>query len=268
MPKYSWYFGYGQNNYLLISEENNQIYTFSEDYLNNLDFIKDKKINDITNKENKTIDILESSINSCTFLSNHRNEIFCIDNRNFNNEKLYQKENNEYPFEIEIEEISPKIKIKSISASYKSIYIIDINGNLYENNEYFKSTISNIQNEMNDNDDDNTKWKKINLPHETNKFLQCACGDGHLLCLIEDNEGKGKIYAKGENSNYQCGVYQSTGYSNNISGRFIEVLTQCTNTAHLNFKSIYANKDFSAAITVDNKLYIWGLLDKNNYRRL
>ena len=90
----------------------------------------------------------------------------------------------------------------------------------------------------------------------------------HLLCLIEDNEGKGKIYAKGENNNYQCGIYQSTGYSNNIVGRFVDTLTQCTDTAHLNFKSIYANKDFSAAITVDNKLYIWGLLDKNNYKRL
>ena len=89
-----------------------------------------------------------------------------------------------------------------------------------------------------------------------------------FIILIEDNEGKGKIYAKGENNNYQCGISQRTGYSDNIVESFVDVLTQCTDTAHLNFKSIYANKDVSAAVTVDNKLYIWGLLDKNNYKKV
>jgi hypothetical protein len=32
LPKYSWNFGYGNKNYLLLSEENNQIYTFNEAY--------------------------------------------------------------------------------------------------------------------------------------------------------------------------------------------------------------------------------------------
>ena len=235
LPKYSWNFGNGNNYYIMISEEDNQIYTFNQDYLNKLDFIQDPKLNEINDKENKIINILESALDSYTFLSNQKNEIFCINNRN----------NIEYPFQIKFEEIYPKIKIKCISASNKSIYIIDTNGNLYKNDEYFKSISKN-----------DIKWTKISLPNESNKFLQCACGDNHLICLIEDNKGKGKIYTIGENQKYQCGI--------NLN-KNIDVLTQCSEISHLNFKSVFANQDFSVAITMDNKLYIWGLLNKKDY---
>ena len=104
LPKYSWNFGYGNNNYIVISEKDNQIYTFNQDYLNKLDFIQDPKLNEINNKENKIINILESSMNSYTFLLNQKNEIFCINTRS-NIESLSQ---------IKYEEIYPKIKINSI----------------------------------------------------------------------------------------------------------------------------------------------------------
>ena len=71
---------------------------------------------------------------------------------------------------------------------------------------------------------------------------------------------KRKIYAKGINDDYQCGVYDNSDYSN--PRKNINELTQCNKTTHLNFKSIYANKNFSAAITVDNQLYIWGYINE------
>ena len=112
----------------------------------------------------------------------------------------------------------------------------------------------------------NIKWEKISLPNENSKFLQCACGDKHLICLIEDNTGKGKIYAMGDNNNYQCGIYEKN--NNEGDRKFIKILTKCSEISQLNFKTVFANQDFSAAISVDNKLYIWGYLNKADYREV
>ena len=50
LPLYSWHFGYYKNNFLLISEDNNQIYAFKEDYLNKIDFVQNQKPNEINDK--------------------------------------------------------------------------------------------------------------------------------------------------------------------------------------------------------------------------
>ena len=80
----------------------------------------------------------------------------------------------------------------NISANKYTCYIIDNNGNLYSNrgNKNKESNNTTIIN----------NWQKISLPDNNNKrLLQCAVGTEHLLCLVEDNEVKGKIYAKGNN---------------------------------------------------------------------
>ena len=239
---------------MIISEENNQIYTFKEEYLNKIDFIQNQQLNEINDKENKIIDIIESSINSCTFLLNQKNEIYCIDNRCYNKENNKNIKDIVYPFKIRIKEIHPQIKIKCIAASLKSIYIIDINGNLYESDEYFKDNNIKNNNELIENI--NSKWIKVISPLEESKFIDCACGNDHFVCIIKDSQGIGKLYAKGENGYYQCGV----GKNNN---RYIKELVPCIITFNSSFKSVFANEDFSAAITFDNQLYIWGNL--NNY---
>ena len=249
LPIYSWNFGYYKNNFLIISEENNQIYTFKEEYLNKIDFIQNQQLNEINDKENKIIDIIESSINSCTFLLNQKNEIYCIDNRCYNKENNKNIKDIVYPFKIRIKEIHPQIKIKCIAASLKSIYIIDINGNLYESDEYFKDNNIKNNNELIENI--NSKWIKVISPLEESKFIDCACGNDHFVCIIKDSQGIGKLYAKGENGYYQCGV----GKNNN---RYIKKLVPCIITSNSSFKSVFANEDFSAAITFDNQLYIWG----------
>ena len=70
----------------------------------------------------------------------------------------------------------------------------------------------------------------------------------------------------GDNNNYQCGIYEKN--NNEGDRKFIKILTKCSEISQLNFKTVFANQDFSAAISVDNKLYIWGYLNKADYREV
>ena len=265
IPKYSWNIGYGTDkNVLLISEENNQIYSsnFKEENSSSIktDFIIEEKLN---TKQNKIIDFLEGPEGSPSFLYTQKGEIFSLGKKN--ELKKYQwlnrKEINKmkYPLKININ-IDSKLKIASISCNYYEIYAIDINGNLYENK------IQNIE-YSNFYNIGNRKWTNIPLPENTRKFLQCSCGRDHLLFLIEDNKGRGIIYAKGHNTYFQCGINISTGVSNDIFGEDIDVIRKCDDIEDLDFKLISTNYFFSAAVTKSGELYIWGLKDSHNYNK-
>ena len=84
--------------------------------------------------------------------------------------------------------------------------------------------------------------------------MLCVCGDEYLICLIQNNEGKGNIYAKGINNNYQCG----------LNGENISSLTKIEMDDNLDFKSINTYKGISAAITSCGKLFVWGLISIKN----
>ena len=166
-----------------------------------------------------------------------------------------ERQNFNYP--LKIQPISTEIKIKSISANYNECYIIDYSGNLYQNLIY-----------KNHYERQEPQWENLYLPEKEKKFIKCVCGDGYLLCLAKDNNGKCSIYAKGNNNVFQCGVNISEGLSSNVRGKIVCDLTQCDGTEYLDFQSIYANNTFSAAIAKDWKLYIWGLKDKTDYNIL
>ena len=250
IPKYSWNIGYDGNNYLLLSEEDNQIYSFNEEtkYSQSIktDFNVDINLKNINSKNNKIIDFIGEISDGPSLLYAENSDIFCLGNKN-NYRWLgdNEKQNIEFPFNL------PNIKILSISANYSDCYAIGMNGNLYEN----KSSNMGLR--------ERRQWIKVNLPENNKKFLQCACGDGYLICLVQDNNGKGKIYAKGKNNEFQCGIESSSRLSNLLSGNVIPHLTKCQIKENLDFKSVYANKNFSAALTTDGKLYVWGLKDNN-----
>ena len=85
------------------------------------------------------------------------------------------------------------IKIINISANNNEYYAIGNDGNLYENK--------------------NNKVICIKPPENTKKFLQCTCGNGYVICLLENNNKKGIIYSKGiENMNFDFNVFY---YNNN-----------------------------------------------------
>ena len=250
IPIYSWNIGYGQNKFILLSEKDNKIYTFNsqkEEMTRNSEFILDEKINEINTEENKIIDFIEGPKKSPPFLSNEKGEIFSIDENNYKYRWMEAKERQSFNYPLKISTFSTEAKIKCISANYNECYVIDYYGNLYEKKIYNNDEIRQIPH-----------WEKL---EEGKKFIQCKCGDGYLLCLVKEKNGKCSIYAKGENNVFQCGINYSEGISNNIIGKNIRDLTQCDETEYLDFQSIYAKNAFSAAITTDWKLYIWGLKD-------
>ena len=259
IPKYSWNIGYGEFKYLLLSENDNKIYIFNskkEEISRNSRFILDPKINEINTQENKIVDFIQGPQDSPPFLFNEKGEIFSINENNYKYMWLEERERACFNYPLKITLI-PEVKIKSISANYNECYMIDYSGNLYQNiiyNNYYERQ--------------KPHWENVTLKEKNKKFIQCKCGDGYLLCLVKDINGKCSIYAKGNNNVFQCGVFMEEGLSSNIRGKNIENLTPCSEIESLDFQSIYANKSFSAAITRNWKLYIWGLKDKADYNIL
>ena len=91
--------------------------------------------------------------------------------------------------------------------------------------------------------------------------MQCSCGDGYLICLVQTSEGKGIIYAKGNNNEYQCGIDKRINDN-------IQSLTKIEINDNLDFKYVCTYKGFSAAITSCGKLFVWGLKYKKDNKPL
>ena len=262
VPKYSWNIGYGKNALFLLSEDDNKIYTFylDEETTRNSKFILDEKINGIITEKNKIIDFVQGPTNAPPFLLDENGEIYCFDEKKYNYKWLNKNERKSSEYILKIK-IPLEIKIVSLSVTYNECYIVDQFGQLYENANIIEPRYTSYyERHM------QREWKLLNIDSDKSfKFVQCSCGDGYVICLEKDNEGKGRIYAKGNNSVYQCGIDLSEGISSNIRGKLIAKLTQCDETENLDFRAIYANNNFSAAITEDYKLYIWGLKDKDDF---
>ena len=274
LPNNIWNIGYGNNYCLALCEDNNTIYACGCNKGGGFNstpratFTDDTKIN-----KNKNSDVINKFINfatgNCdsTLLIDENGELYGIGN---NEEKIFGFENEQkikYPKKLnmdvytkkeerveeekkEEEKIKNEIKdeekigkIKSFHIGYKNSYIINEEGKLFGigNNEYFQIS-----------SDDNKilyeKWKNIPLPENCNKFVDVAVGESYILCLIEDNEGNNKLYARGRNNDNQCGIITRE--------KNVKYLTMIDYSKNLNFKKIYTRNNQSAAITVEGDLYI------------
>ena len=272
VPKYCWNLGFHGNKFLLLSEENNQIYT-NEKSNSSIEekFIIEEKINKFSSNQNEIKDEIIDFVNFdpefSSFLLTKTGKIYCIEKETekknmlpwFLLKYIYSKE---YPLYMEI---IPDIKIKYMSPTLSDCYIINFFGNLYGTSYQNLSVgINKLY---------NISWVNIPLPPNNKKFLQCFSGPDHLLCLIENNTGKKKIYARGYNNVCQCGITNKNNnppffipldillqnqyiYYNDV---YIKDLTKCDKLEGIEFKSIYVYICFSAGITTSGVLYTWGL---------
>ena len=236
-PKYSWNISFRQKKFLLVSEEDNKIYNIENENLFNK--LEVNEINNI-NRNLKTFPFYLNKNGEVLFREENKSQYIWLN-------KLINNNNQETPFQMPIK-INIKLKIKIISANLKNSYIIDENGNLYGigDNTYHQINEENI-NEL-------KQWTNIPLPDNNKKFLNCSNGKDYLLCLIEDNKGKGKIYLKGNNENYQCGIKDKQLILSFTQPSFKEDLD-------LDFNLICVDEYFSSAITNKGELYIWGTLN-------
>ena len=239
--QYSWNISFGEDEFLLLSNEDNNIYSTK----GKEDFILDENINKFIKENNKQkLNFIGEETNKVSFYSNQNGEIFYIGK----NEPNYKWLNLECSNKLSFNNINIKPKILFMSASCNNSFIIDNNSQLYGigDNTYHQILKENI-NEI-------KEWTNIPLPENSKKFLKCANGEDYLLCIVEDANGKKNIYSKGNNSKSQCGL-ENKG-NNNI----IDTLSKCNfnDINNLDFKSIYANKYFSCSITKNGEMYIWG----------
>ena len=282
LPKNIWNFGYGNSYCLALCEDSKKIYACGCNRGGGFNstpratFTDDTKINKNkdSNIENKYINFATGNCDS-TLLLNEMGELVGIGN---NQEKIFgfegettikhpkkldmkiwapkeKEEEEEEKKEKEINEIKEKKeskieKIKSLYIGYKNSYIINEEGKLFgignnENNQISSDSTISYEN-----------WKNIPLPKDCTKFIDVAVGENYILCLIEDKEGNSKIYGRGINDNYQCGISEQE----NIN---IKSLTICDNIQNINFKKIYSRNKESAAISIDGDLYI---LNKENQK--
>ena len=253
-PKYSWNIGYGNNYCLALSEENNKIYAcgcnkgggfnscprakFTCDTRAN-ELCKEEK-NNVSN-ENKIINFATGNCDSTLILDNKEN-IYGLGN---NDKTIFGIENMnklKYPLKLNID----KIKVNKIYIGFTNCYIIDNEGKLYGIGDNTYSQISHENKSL------YKDWTNIALPEKCKKFIECAAGENYLITLIETDDGKNKIYARGNNNFCQCGNNLET------EDKKVKNLTQCEKTADISFKKIYTRNNQSAAISVNGDLYTWG----------
>ena len=192
--------------------------------------------------------------NNYLYKQNYFNEPFYI---NKNEKAFYVLDENKQKYTwlkyvINIEDIIPKIKfdfsITYLYADYNNCFIISSNGQLFGIGD-------NTYNQITDEKNNNIKnWTVIPPPKNCESFIKCVCGKDYILCLIQQYGGNYKLYAKGNNDKYQCGISKN---------KLITVLTECEFNKDIQIKDIFANEYFSAAITTDSKLYIWGTISIN-----
>ena len=183
------------------------------------------------------------------YKSNYFNEPFCLNNKG---DAFYvlNEDRQKYVwlnYVTNIDDKIPKIKtnfqISYLYADYKNCFVIDFNGNLYGLGDNTYNQISKEKNNF------IKFFTKIPLPDNCKTFIKCVCGIDYILCLIQENEGKYKIYAKGNNEKFQCGI---------PGIKLVTVLTKCKFNEDIEINDIFSNEYFSSAITTDYKLYIWG----------
>jgi len=194
--------------------------------------------------------------NNYLYKQNYFNEPFYLNKKD---EAFYISDENRQKYTwlkyvSNIEDNIPKIKfslgIRYLYADYKNCFIIPPNGQLFGIGD---NTYNQITNEKNNNIN---KWTVISSPKNCSSFKKCVCGKDYILCLIQDNEGNYKLYARGNNDKYQCGISKN-------NNKIITDFTECEFRKDIQIKDIFANEYFSAAITTDSKLYIWGTITIN-----
>ena len=144
------------------------------------------------------------------------------------------------------------IKIKNSSLGDKNCYIIDELGQLYG------MGLNNYRQVLDEYGDYCNYFHHIPLPKKCKKFIQASSGLEHLLCLVETKEGEFKIYAKGRNDCYQCGIDPRHKRSS------VNELTPCYFSKNISFKYICSRKRTNAAISINGELYTWGNNQNNN----
>lgn len=261
LQKYSWNFSYGQNYCLSLNEEDNKIYASGCGKGAGLDskfakeFTDKIRINDKLFEKDKIVDFATGNCKTSMLLT-QSGEVYAIGANEENFLKIHISEKNRIKTPLKMNIIDNlKIKVVSMSISHKNCYLIDNKGELYGIGDNSRSQI------LDDPDTEVECWEKIALPEGCQRFLQCANGERYLICLVEDDKGNGKIYARGINSHNECGIKSTEDH-------YISNLTPCDETYNLNFKSIYTRNSRSAAITVSGELFVWGkkcyVVDRNN----
>ena len=229
LPKYCWNIGFNGNKYLLLSEEDNQVYNIIEQKNTNktinLECNINKNIQTINKNDCKITGFINGTGNISSFAYNKKKEFFILDEERNKYKWLTGKEKERIDSPISIQ----NVKIINICANYKECYAIGNNGNLYKNN--------------------GQNFKKISPPEDTKKFLQCFCGNTYTLFLVKNKNNKGVIYSK---RNY-----------NNPFLRNEESLIRAFPNEDLDFRYISTYDEFCVGLTSSGKLYVWGLYDEN-----
>ena len=251
LAKYSW-------NCLAFDEEENKIYTCGIgngaglSSISRKEFIKNEKINQEIFSKDKIVELSTGNSTTSMILTKSGN-IYAIGDNNEDFLRLKKDPNDETSLKIPmLLNIQNNIKVVSMSVGYKNSFIIDDSGSLYGIGDNTRAQI------YSDSDVEITKWAKIELPEGCKRFLQVVNGDRYIICLIEDYKGNGRLYAKGINKYFECGI--KTSDSTTISS-----LTPCDEVQGMNFKYIYTRNNRSAAITTKGELYIWGQKLTCNY---
>jgi alpha-tubulin suppressor-like RCC1 family protein len=206
-------------------------------------FTSDNLFNQIAQKEGGVKNIYANNYYSSIMITNSNKLYGCgLNSSGCLSKAKPENDTTNTPFEMDsLPEDSPVIHI---AIGFKNTLVILENGNAYTLGDNSFNQCGKLSDQMTVLD-----WYKLKLPEGYKKFVHAAAGEYFFLLLIEDNEGKVKLFSMGSNEKGRSGVGDDR----------TRALKLCHGVENIEFKYI-STRDFScAAISKDGKLYTWGI---------
>ncbi|CRH00247.1 UVB-resistance protein UVR8 homologue, putative [Plasmodium relictum] len=209
----------------------------------------------IPNFENANIEKLSAGCNHAAFIVDGKIFTYGLNDKGQLGRQLDENEKQKnyslIPKEVDI---SNNVKFKNVSCGFKHTLAIDENNDLYSwgwGGNFFKGANGLGQG----NKENVTSPKKVeSFKNEDTEFVNICCGDQHSLALTKN----GKVYGCGR------GEFGRLGRGNHGDQLFFEEIEFFTSN-NIIIKDICCGHSFSAALSINGELYVWG---RNDYGQL
>ncbi|CRG96426.1 UVB-resistance protein UVR8 homologue, putative [Plasmodium gallinaceum] len=216
---------------------------------------KNKLPEKISNFENSNIEKLSAGCNHAAFIVDGKIFTYGLNDKGQLGRQLDENEKQKnyslIPKEVNI---SNNVKFKNVCCGFKHTLAIDENNDLYSwgwGGNFFKGA-----NGLGQGNKENIIYpKKVeSFKNEDTEFVDICCGDQHSLVLTKN----GKVYGCGR------GEFGRLGRGNHGDQLFFEEIEFFTSN-NIIIKNICCGHSFSAALSVNGELYVWG---RNDYGQL
>ncbi|SCO72860.1 UVB-resistance protein UVR8 homologue [Plasmodium vivax] len=217
---------------------------------------KNKMPEKVPNFENAKIEKLSAGCDHAAFIVDGRIFTYGLNDKGQLGRSIEEENDQNKSYTLTPREVKTEgnVKFKDVCCGYKHTVAVDVNNNLYSwgwGGNFFKGA-----NGLGHGNKQNlsTPKKVESFKSDDSEFVNICCGDQHSLVLTKN----GKVYGCGR------GEFGRLGKGNHGDQLFFEEIDFFISN-NITVKGISCGHSFSAALSTDGEVYVWG---RNDYGQL